>query len=298
VYRLGILSPAEAPLPSERGAAVALVPAALRELGYVEGHNLVVERRFAAGHLDRLPALARELVAARMDAIFAVAVAAVAAKAATTTIPIVMVNSDPIGQGLVASLSKPGGNVTGLVISETGLADKRLELLSQVLPRAKRLAVLSTHEADAGMQVREAQKAAAALGLTVIPVEVRAADYQRAFAVMVAERADGFVAVRSTILNRDRIQIIRLAAKHRLPAIYQFREHAEDGGLMAYGSNIAALSRRAAAYIDRIFKGESPANLPVEQPTALELVINLKTAKALGLTIPPSLLLRADQLIE
>jgi len=221
-----------------------------------------------------------------------------AAAAATKTIPIVLMGADPVGSGAVASLARPGGNITGVVIAESGLGDKRLQLLREAIPRAARIAVLATTEPPMKGQWQEAKRAADALRVALILVEVPDADYDRAFTRMVTERAVGVLVLASAVLHRDRKTIIALAAKHRLPAIYQWREHVEDGGLMSYGSNIFKLIRRIAVYVDRLFKGAKPADLPVEQPTGYELVINLKTAKALGLTIPQSLLLRADEVIQ
>jgi putative ABC transport system substrate-binding protein len=299
VYRLGILSPAPPPVLSDRGSLSVLLPTALRELGYAEGRNLLVERRFAEGKHDRLPGLARELVQLRVDVIATVGNDATqAAKDATKTIPIVMMGRSAVERGYVASLARPGGNITGVVIAETALADKRLELLKEAVPGATRIAALASGEEDKKTQLREAEKAAAALRVTLVVTEVRGGDYERAFANIVAGRAGALLVLSSPVLFRDRKQIIALAAKHRLPAIYQWREHAEDGGLMAYGSNLPGLSRRVAAYVDRILKGANPAQLPVEQPTVYELVINLKTAKALGLTIPQSVLVRADELLQ
>jgi putative ABC transport system substrate-binding protein len=277
-----------------------LLPAALQQLGYAEGQNLAIERRFAEGQRDRLPGLARELVQLRMDTIVAISTDAIrAAKYATQTIPIVMLGGgNVVGDGFVASLARPGGNITGVVISEAGLAPKRLQLLKEAVPRATRIAMLAPGQEDYKVQRQEVGTAATSLGVTLIVVEARDADYERAFASIVAGRATALFVVSSPQLNRDRARIIALAAKHRLPAIYQWREQAEDGGLMAYGSSVSGLSRRTASYVDRILKGASPAELPVEQPPTYEFVINLKTAKALGLTIPPSLLLRADQVVE
>ena len=299
LYRVGILSPGGVPDPSA-ATSPNLVPIALRELGYIDGQNLVVERRFAEGKIDRLPALARDLVQLRVDVIVAVSEAIQAAKDATATIPIVMgFGFNPVEQGFVTSLARPGGNITGVLYASEGqLVSKRLELITEAIPRAARIAVLSTREADSSDQLHAAQKAASALGIKLIVVEAQRADYDRAFARMAAERADALFVVSSSILNRDRRLIIERAAQYRLPAMYEWREQAEVGGLMSYGSSLVGLSRRVAAYVDRILKGAKPADLPVEQPTKFELVINLKTAKALGLTIPPSLLLRADQVIE
>jgi putative tryptophan/tyrosine transport system substrate-binding protein len=299
VYRVGILVPG-APAPTDRATISFLVPSALRELGYVEGQNLLVERRYAGGKRDRLPGLARELVQLRVDVIVAVSNEAIqAAKDATKTIPIIMIGGSVEARGFVTSLAQPGGNVTGVAITETTLAAKRLELLKEAVPRATRIAILATVEEDyQRTQLREAEEAAATLSITLIVVEVRGADYVSAFDRMVSERAHALLVFSSPLLHRDRSRIIGLAAKHRLPAMYQWRDHAEEGGLMAYGSNLAGLSRRMAAYVDRILKGARPEELAVEQPTVYELVVNLKTAKALGLTIPQSVLLRADQVIQ
>jgi putative ABC transport system substrate-binding protein len=300
VYRVGILSPAAAPAPSV-GAVANLVPLALRERGYAEGQNLVIERRFAEGKLNRLPRLVRELLQLRVDVIVAVGGTAIqAAKDATGTIPIVMgFGTDPVERGFARSLARPGGNITGVVLVPEGqLVSKRLELIKEAVPRAARLAILSTGEETSRTQVEEAKKAASSLGITLTVVEVQGADYEHAFAKIVAEQAGALFVLSSAILHRDRDQIIPLAAKRRLPAIYEWREQAEAGGLMSYGSSLVELSQRVAVSVDRILKGAKPADLPIEQPTKFELVINLKTAKALGITIPPSLLLRADQVIE
>jgi putative ABC transport system substrate-binding protein len=294
VYRLGALSPA-------RFGSLAVILVSLRELGYVEGQNLVVEQRSADGQLDKLPQLARELAQLRPDVIVASSAGAIeAARDATRTIPIVMgFTTDPVGLGFVTSLARPGGNITGVSYSAgPEIAGKRLELIREAVPRAGRIAVLSTRETASQSQVQEARNAASRLGVELVVAEVRGDDYDRAFAAMTAKQPGALFVLGSPILNRDRKRIIALAAKHRLPAIYEWREHVDEGGLMAYGSDISALYRRVATYVDRIFKGANPADLPVEQPTKLELVINMRTAKALGLTIPPSLLLRADQVIE
>jgi ABC-type uncharacterized transport system substrate-binding protein len=300
VYRLGIISPAASPAPSDRAAASLLVPAFLREMGYVEGQNLVVDRRYAENQFDRLPGLARHLVEDRMDVIFAIGNDAPRAiMEVSKSIPIVvMISRDPVKLGYVASLARPGGNVTGVVISETGLADKRLELLREAIPRATRIGLLASAGTGIKDQVQEAERAASSFGLTLRVVDVSNRAYEHAFAKLAAERVHALFLPSSPILNVDRRQIIALAAKHRLPAIYHWREHASEGGLMAYGSSLSSLSRQVASYIDRILKGANPAELPLQQPTAYELTINLRTAKALGLTIPPSVLLRADQVIE
>jgi putative tryptophan/tyrosine transport system substrate-binding protein len=301
VYRLGVLAPGVHAAPSS-AVSTNFLPVILRELGYIDGQNLVIEHRFAEGKLERLPGLAQELVQLGVDALVAGSPPAVrAAKDATRTIPIVMLlsYSDPVELGFVASFGRPGGNITGVVLAaEPTIAGKRLELIKDAIPRATRIAVLATGEVQSRTQAQWAERVAPSLAVKLVVVELRSADYDRAFATMVAERADALSIVASVILSTDVERIIQLAAKHRLPTIYDWREHVEAGGLMAYGGSVAGFTRRAAIYIDRIFKGAKPTDLPVERATTFELVINLKTAKALGLTIPPSLLLRADQVIE
>jgi ABC-type uncharacterized transport system substrate-binding protein len=299
-YRLGVLRQTEPEPPNPRSTMVSLTTG-LRELGYVEGQNLAIEHRFAGGRIERLPELARELVQLQMDVIVAVAPYAIrAARDATTTIPIVMYGGvDPIAAGIVASLARPGGNLTGVLIAPGfTLVGKKLELLQEVVPRAMRIGFLSPDNSGAQGQVPEAQKAAASLNLKLVVAEVQDGNYDRAFNTMVAERPSALFVANSPTFMRDRKRIIDLVAKHRLPAIYEWAEQVEDGGLMSYGSSSTWVSRRVAAYVGRIFKGAKPADLPIEQPTQFEFVINLKTAKALGLTIPPSLLARADQVIE
>jgi putative ABC transport system substrate-binding protein len=301
VYRLGILAPTAAPPPSERNIAVILIPTALREMGYVPGGDLVVDARYADGHLDRLPDLARELVSLRPDVIVAISAASArAVKAATTTIPIVLYgNLDPVAAGLVKSLAKPEGNVTGVLIAPAGtLAAKKLELLKEAVPGAIRIAFLAPADPGIKLQVQETQQAAATLGIKLAITEVRAGDYERAFAALVAERPEALFVGAHTFFVRDRKRIIALAAKHRLAAIYEWPEHVEDGGLMSYGSSLTGTTRRVAVYVDRLFKGGRPGDLPVEQPAEFQLVINLRTARALGLTLPPSLVARADRVIE
>jgi len=300
VHRLGLLFPF-APAPTEQKTSAVLIPTALRELGYVEGQNLIVERRYAEGQTDRFPGLARELVRLRMDVILAITSAGIrAARDATKTIPIVLYcNCDPVAAGFVANLARPGGNITGVVIAPGGtLAGKKLELLKEAVPGATQVALLAPVDPTFSLQAREAQKAALRLGVKLTVVEVRARDYDRAFTAIAVARADALFVGSYAQFYLDRRQIIELAAKHRLPAIYEWPEQGEDGGLMGYGTSLIGLSRRAATYIDRIFRGATPGDLPIEQPTKFDLVINLKTARALGLTIPPSLLQRADQVIE
>ncbi len=301
-YRLGILQPTTPRATSDPTALANRIVTSLRKLGYVEGQNLVVEQRYAEGELDRLPGLARELVQLRPEVILAVGSAAIrAAKDATPTIPIVLFgNFDPVVAGLVASLARPGGNFTGVMIAPDGtLAGKKLELLKEAVPRATRIVFLAWGDDPSFRpQLQEAQKAASSLGVTLSLVEIRGGDFDRAFVSIVAEHPGALFVFASTYFSRDRKRIIELAAKHRLPAIYEWCEHVADGGLMSYGSSLSGLYQCVAAYIDRIFKGAKPADLPVEQPTKFELIFNLKTAKVLGLTLPQSLLLRANQLIE
>ena len=300
LYRLGFLSPAIPPEPSIP-AASNLVPKLLRDSGYTEGQNLQVERRFAAGKLDRLPQLANELVELRMDVIVAVSPTAIQPVLdATKNIPIVMgFGKDPVRDGLIASLAKPGGNITGVVVApEDVLAGKRLELIKEAVPRAETIALLATNEASSRLQIQEAQKAAPSLGVKVHVIELYSRDYDRAFQSMISKKSDALFVMASPILNAGRERIIQLTAKHRLPAIYEWPEHSDVGGMMAYGSSLAGLSRRVAWYVERILKGAKPADLPVEQPTKFELVINLKAAKQIGVTIPPNLLARADRVIK
>ena len=300
VYRLGILSAGGTPDPSIP-TMTNVLPTALRDLGYVEGRNLVVDRRFGEDRFDRLPGLARELVQLRPDAIVAVSSQAIqAARDATTTIPIVMViSTDPVARGLVASFSRPGGNVTGVsTVAENSLAAKRLELLKEAVPKAVRIAVLAAGPLASSDQLKEAQKAAEALRVRLVPVEVRDADYDRAFNTVVAEHADAIFVVMGPTLLRDRKQIAERAVKHRLPVISSNPELVEAGALMSYGNSTLDSARRASVYVDKIFKGASPSNMPVEQPTRFDLAINLKTAKALGLTLPSSLVERADTVIR
>jgi len=299
VYHLGILSPAAPPAASDRRTTTVSLPNLLSERGYVEGQNLLVERRFASARRDRLRPLARELVQLGSNVIVTLGnEATAAAKDATTSTPIVMLGSVEIDQEFVGSLARPGGNITGVVMTERGLPGKKLELLKEAVPRTTRIGVLAHGAADYKNQLRELERAAPPLGLTLVVVEVRDDNYERAFASMLAGRAGALFLMSSPYLHSDRTRIIRLAAQHRLPAIYQWRDPVDEGGLMSYGSNRVDVTRRVATYVDRIFKGAQPATLPIEQPTAYELIINLKTAKALGLTIPPSLLQRADQVIE
>jgi putative ABC transport system substrate-binding protein len=277
----------------------------LRDLGYVEGRNVVIEYRDAERKPQRLPALAAELVALKVDVILAGGTPhALAAQQATRTLPIVFAAADAVTGGLVTSLARPGGNVTGVsVLTQEELVGKRLELLKQAVPGISRVAVLwqpgVQDERTEKTTLKGAEVAAQALGMRVQFVEARGSeDFDRAFSEMTKARAGALTMITSSMLFNERRRLVDLAAKNRLPTASTFREYAEDGGLMAYGPNVADMFRRAATYVDKILKGAKPADLPVEQPTKYELVINLKTAKALGLTIPQSVLTRADQVIE
>ncbi len=278
----------------------------LRDLGYVEGRNLVIEYRGAEGKPERFPALAAELVALKVDVIVVAGgtLAALAAKQATRTLPIVFAAAgDPVTDGLVTSLARPGGNVTGLSVLAPELVGKGLELLTQAVPGVSRVAVLwqpgGLGERTEKDMLKGAEVAARALGVRLQFVEARGpADVDSAFSEMTRARAGALTVLTSSMLFNERRRLVDLAAKNQLPAVYPRRESVDAGGLMAYGPNLADLFRRAATYVDKILKGAKPAHLPVEQPTKFELVINLKTAKALGLTIPPLLLGRADQIIQ
>jgi putative ABC transport system substrate-binding protein len=274
----------------------------LRDLGYVEGRNIVVEYRYADGKYERLPALAAELVRLKVDVIVSHGTnAPLAAKKATSAIPIVMTSAgDPVGSGLVSSLARPGGNVTGLSLMIPELGGKRLQLLKEILPGLSRVAVLwNAANPYASLVVREMEATATTLGVQLQSLVVRGPDdFEGALAAATTGRAGALTAVEDPLTITKRRQIVDFAAKRRLPAIYGVKEFVDAGGLMSYGANFADLWRRSATYVDKILKGAKPADLPVQQPTKFEFVINLKTAKALGLTIPPSVLLRADEVIR
>ena len=301
VYRIGFLATSLATGPHLTDA----FRQGLRDLGYVEGRTVVIEYRDAEGKLERLPALAAELVALKVNVIVAPNTpAALAAKQATRTLPIVFVGvGEPVASGLVASLARPGGNVTGLSVVSPELVGKWLELLTQAVPEVSRVAILrqpgAMDERTEKDMLKKAEVAARALGVRLQFVEARGpADFERAFSDMTRERASALTVRPAPMFVSERRRLVDLAAKYRLPAVYPWREFVDADGLMAYGPNLADLYRRAAPYVDKILKGAKPGDLPVEQPTKFELVINLKTAKALGLTIPPSLLQRADQVLE
>jgi len=295
-------------LAGDRAASPHLIEAfrqGLRDLGYVEGSNVLIEYRDAEGKFERLPALAAELVALKVDVIVAGGTPLIlAAKQATRTLPIVFAAaSDPVTDGLVTSLARPGGNVTGLSNIAPDLVGKRLELLKQAVPGVNRVAILwqpgGTGERTEQDMRKGAEAAARALGMRLQFLEARGpADFDRAFSDMTRERAGALTSLGGSMFFSERRRLVDLAAKNRLPALYQQREFVDAGGLMSYGANLADNFRGAAGYVDKILKGTKPGDLPIEQPTKFELVINTKTAKALGLTIPPSLLQRADHVIQ
>jgi ABC-type uncharacterized transport system substrate-binding protein len=282
-----------------------LVAAFLKGLGatgYFEGRSIAIEYRWGADELDRLPALAVDLTNRHVSAIVCHSdLAIIAAKAATTTIPIVfLTGADPVRAGFVASLNRPGGNLTGMVFLNADLGPKRLGLLREIVPKAAVIAVLVDQNfKDAASQLAELKKAAGSLGQEIIPLNARtASDIDQAFATLVQQRAGALLLLGGNLFNVQRQQIIALAARHSVPTIYFIREFAESGGLISYGTRIADSFHEAGIYTGRILRGEKPADMPVLQPTKFELVINLKTATALGLTIPPGVLAIADEVIE
>ena len=298
VYRIGWListEPARAPF-------IEGFRQGLREHGYVEGRNIVIEVRVAEGRVERLPQFAVELIALKPDVLVASSTpGALAAKNATRTIPIVIVGvGDPVGSGLVSSLARPGGNITGVSLVNVEFSGKRLQLLKEIVPHVSRVAFLwnSLNPLNTAI-LKETEAAAAALGVKLQPLSVRAPeDLQSALAATTRGRAGALVVAPDPMLVSNRRSIIGFAAVNRLPAMYNFREDVEDGGLISYGANLHHTYRRAATFVDKILKGARPADLPVEQPTKLELIINFKAAKALGLTIPQSILIRADEVIH
>jgi putative ABC transport system substrate-binding protein len=299
IPRIGFLAASN---PSAASARNEAFRQGLRDLGYVEGKNIVIEYRYAEGKLDRLPTLAAELVRLKVDVIITSGPSVTrAAKEATVTIPIVMTNdNDPVGSGFVASLARPGGNITGLSNLSPELSGKRLELLKEVLPKASRVAVLGTSAVPGNAQMlREVELAAGAFGVKLQYLDVLSPkDIDTAFRAASKGRADAVLVLNSPILSPHRKQVVDLAVKNRFPAIYDTTQFVEDGGLMSYGVNRSDLSRRAATYVDKILKGRTPSDLPVEQPMKFEFIINLKAAKAIGLTIPPNVLVRANKVIR
>jgi putative ABC transport system substrate-binding protein len=293
VYRIGWLAPASLPttLDAFRDG--------LRVFGYVEGNNLVIEQRYANGKPERLAGLVAELVGAKADVIVTTGnQATAAAKTTTGSIPVVFVAGDPVEAGFVASLARPGGNMTGVNTLPGELNAKRLELLKEALPKVSRVAVLFEPR-QLSTSIPPIEAAASSLGLQVTRLEVHGAyDFERALAAAARSHVGALMPVSSALFHGERQRIVSLAAKHRLPAMYEHRDFADAGGLLSYGPDILFLNRRVAAYVDKILKGAKPADLPVEQPTKFELVINLKTAKALGLTIPQTILLQAAQVID
>jgi putative ABC transport system substrate-binding protein len=276
----------------------------LRSLGYVEGRNLSIEYRWAAGNMERLPELAAELVRLKLDLIVTGATEPVrAAKRATSTIPLVMTGaSDPVGSGLVASLARPGGNVTGMTIQSTDLAGKHLQLVRELVPGATRIGVLiqkGGKDTAGSLFIEQLQTVTKKMDITLVVQQVNEPEaLAGAFAAMQRARVQALIAPLNTFTIQHSKQIVELVAQHRLPAIYGLRANVEAGGLMSYGPSLPESLRRVAHYVDRIFKGAKPADLPVEQPTKFEMVVNLKTAKTLGLTIPQSVLARADEVIR
>jgi putative ABC transport system substrate-binding protein len=298
VYRIGYLAN-----PPGIGTNEERLRRNLSDLGYIEGQNLVIEWRFTKGKLDRLPDLAAELVRLKVDCIVAVGVAPTrAAKKATRTIPIVMGNADddPVRQGLVASLARPGGNVTGFTNIGSDLAGKRLELLRETFPDVSRVAILFHPGSPPGVAMRkETEIAARALGVKLQSVEVRSPKHlAEAFQAVVKERAEALIITHTGGMNSDSVQVIKLAQETRLPAIYTSSRWVATGGLMSYDADDIERYRGIATYVDKIFKGTKPGNLPVQRPTKFEFIINLKTAKQIGAAIPPNVLARADRVIR
>jgi putative ABC transport system substrate-binding protein len=299
IPRIGYLA---ASPPSASPARTDAFRQGLRELGYVEGKSILVEYRWADGKVDRLPHLASDLVRLNVDVIVTAGPTAVPpAKKATATIPIVMTfDSDPVGSGFVASLARPGGNITGLSSLSTEITGKQLEILKEIVPKLSRMAVLGTSTRPGHAQaLREVELAAGAFTIQFQFLDVQTPkDIEIAFHTASNGRAEAVLVLGSAVLNSHRRQVANLSAKKRLPAIYDRREFVDDGGLLSYGVSLTDLHRRAAIYVDKILKGAKPADLPVEQPSKFELVINLKTAKQIGLTIPPNVLTRADGVIR
>jgi putative ABC transport system substrate-binding protein len=303
-YRIGWLHTGQPPVfgpPSPR-TSLGAFRQGLFELGYVEGRTFIIEGRFADAKVDRLPALAAELVALQVDVIVAAnTTSAQAAKAATATVPIVFIGpADPVGLGLVASLARPGGNVTGVTSSVgTEIAGKALELFKEAVPRISRVAVLYSSDQLYRPALDVLRRVAPKLGITLLPHDVKTLnELTAALAAITQERADGLFPLNAQIIGTHSALILEFAARNRLPTMYDDGDVVEEGGLMSYYSNPLDVRRRAARFVDKILKGAKPADLPVEQPTKFDLVINLKTAKALGLTIAPSILARADQIIQ
>ena len=301
VSRVGYISPGS-PSDPVRLRRFEIFQQAMRDLGYVDGRNLSLEPRWAGNAYDRYPALAADLVRLKVDIIVTLGGAATqAAQQATRSIPIVMsIVTDPLGSGLISGLAHPGGNVTGTSMMAPDLVPKQLELLKEVVPKLSRVALLwNPANPGSAAQLREAENVARATGLRLHVLEARdQREIDRAFVAMTREQPGALVVLADAIFINQRRQIADLAVKSRLPAVYGMSDYAEVDGLMIYGVNLPAMHRRAAIFVDKILKGAKPSDLPVEQPNVFELIVNLKTAKALGVTIPSSVLLRADQVIE
>ena len=300
-WHVGFLASSVRPAPLN-SANIASFANGMHDLGYVEGKNLIIEWRFAEGRFERLPELAAQLVQLKVDVIVTVGPqATTAAQKSTTTIPIVMVvSNDPVGYGLVASLAHPGGNITGVSNFSDDLSPKHLEMLLSVVPKVSRLAVL-TNPTNAGHStlLKNVETAAQKFRVKILAMEARSPnDIKNAFSMMAREKAGAVIVMLDPVFVTERGQIAELAAKYRMPSVSSFREYVDVGGLMSYGQNLAEHFRRMTIYVDKILKGAKPGDLPVEQPTKFELIINRKTANALGLKIPQSLLISADQVIE
>jgi putative ABC transport system substrate-binding protein len=299
IPRVGVLSTLPAPYAAPY---VEAGKAALRDAGYIEGQNILVEYRFAERSLETLQAQAAELVALKVDALVVVGDLAIrTAQKATTTIPIIMVSGgDPVASGYVASVARPGGNITGMSSLLPEMDAKLLALLKETVPKATRVAVLWNPNSHGGvLGFKEMQAAAPGLKVTLLSIEVRKPDeLEAAYAAITAQKADGLLVITDPITFGNRGKIIEFAAKHRLPAMYEVREFVNEGGLMSYGPSLVAMIRRVPILLDKILKGAKPADIPVEQPTQFEMVVNEKTAKAIGLTIPPPVLVRADAVIR
>ena len=287
--------------PSMSAAVVVALRQGLSETGYVEGQNLAIEYRWAKGRYEQLPALAADLVGRKVDVIAALSTpSALAAKNATSTIPIVFAVADAVASGFVAGLARPGGNLTGVSILIVELLPKRLELLTELVPQARVIALLvNPNNPNTEPMIREVQEAARAKGVRLNILKAGASEeLETAFVTLVQLQAGGLVVGADPFFSSRRAQLVALAASHAVPAIYEYREFVDTGGLISYGPSIKGASREIGIYAGKILKGAKPADLPVEQPTTLELVVNLNTAKALGLTVPPSILARADEVIE
>ena len=301
VWRIGFLGVTSGPVPGSDPSLNAFLRR-LRDLGYIEGKNIALEFRYSEGRTERYPVLAAELVNLKVDVLVAESTpAAIAAKQASSTVPIVMVSvGDPVGAKLIDSLARPGGNITGLSLLAPELAAKRLDLLKQTLPKISRVAVL-WNSANEGMRLRfrETQIAAPVLGVTLQSVTVQSPDdFNTVFAAMTRDRPESLLVLADTVTVANSRRTVEFATRNRVPAIYEWRGFVDAGGLMSYGVDFSEHFRRAAYFVDKILKGAKPGDLPVEQPSKFELVINLKTAKALGLTIPQSILVRADDVIQ